>query len=446
MNLELFSCAGGMAMGFLRAGIVFDLVVDKSPEACDSYERNIGHRPVQMDAQDLLRMVEGGWRPEGGVDLLVADPPCTPWSRAGKRLGLEDERDMLAVTCRLIHLLAPTRWLIGNVPGLEDSSNRPAVASTIGTLSAYWCVSDCCLDAADFGVPQHRIRPFWYGHPKGEPSIRWPAPTHCEPGRCGNLLPGHAPMAPWVTVREALAGLSPAEMGRPVSLRFRGAKSEKPAKAGKRPRASVEDRPAGVVTVHENGDGNVLVFDEHHPPSWADEPAKCIRAGDGAGAVRAVGGLARTPQTARLAEFGEPARAVLATSRPHVARTLEDRHPINQPDAPASTIAAKQRSQGGCLLEWPWDRPSSTVTADPNGRIAPPGHMEWGTAEGGSTLSMPGAVVLSERAAAILQGFPDGWHFAGATKRSRWSQIGQAMPPALAHAVALAIVRQSEQR
>lgn len=48
----------------------------------------------------------------------------------------------------------------------------------------------------------------------------------------------------------------------------------------------------------------------------------------------------------------------------------------------------------------------------------------------------------SERAAAILQGFPDGWHFVGKTKRARWSQIGQAMPPPLAAAVARAIAEQ----
>jgi len=51
------------------------------------------------------------------------------------------------------------------------------------------------------------------------------------------------------------------------------------------------------------------------------------------------------------------------------------------------------------------------------------------------------AIKLSERAGLILQGFPDGWHVAGKTKRSRWSQIGQAMPPPLAHAVATSIAR-----
>ncbi len=59
-------------------------------------------------------------------------------------------------------------------------------------------------------------------------------------------------------------------------------------------------------------------------------------------------------------------------------------------------------------------------------------------------MPLPDAVLLSERAAAILQGFPHGWVFAGETKKARWSQIGQAMPPALAEAVARAIIEQAK--
>ena len=59
-------------------------------------------------------------------------------------------------------------------------------------------------------------------------------------------------------------------------------------------------------------------------------------------------------------------------------------------------------------------------------------------------MSLPDAIILSERAAAILQGFPESWAFCGDTKKARWSQIGQAMPPALAEAVARAIVEQDE--
>ena len=61
-----------------------------------------------------------------------------------------------------------------------------------------------------------------------------------------------------------------------------------------------------------------------------------------------------------------------------------------------------------------------------------------------SFMSRPDAIILSERAAAILQGFPDdgSWVFCGKTKKARWSQIGQAMPPPFAEAVARSVVKQ----
>ena len=131
--LELFCCAGGMAEGFRRAGIEFDWAFDFDPNACESYETNMGHRPIQMDVRDLVRMVEGGWSP-GPIDLLVADPPCTPWSRSGNRKGLDDDRDMLRDTCTLIGLLKPRTYLIGNVPGLDDSTNWSVVQDVIGGM------------------------------------------------------------------------------------------------------------------------------------------------------------------------------------------------------------------------------------------------------------------------------------------------------------------------
>lgn len=57
-------------------------------------------------------------------------------------------------------------------------------------------------------------------------------------------------------------------------------------------------------------------------------------------------------------------------------------------------------------------------------------------------MSLPDAIILSELAATILQGFPESWIFIGATKKARWSQIGQAMPPPLATAVARSVAQQ----
>jgi len=113
------------------------------------------------------------------------------------------------------------------------------------------------------------------------------------------------------------------------------------------------------------------------------------------------------------------------------------KHPINRPDAPSFAVTCKgdgRGAQGACVIEWPWDQPATTVTTRDG--IPPPA----GPPDAGSIQSHANAVKLSEKAATILQGFPDGWRFAGATKRARWSQIGQSMPPPLAEAVGRQLV------
>lgn len=454
INLELFSCAGGMSEGFRRAGITFDMAFDMAPDHCDSYAANLGHRPVCMDVRDLLRMVtSGAFHAE--VDLLVADPPCTPWSRAGKRMGTADERDMLEVTCDLIAALRPRRYLIGNVPGLDDGNNLPTVQRVIGGLSAHgYCTADFVrLDAANYGVPQHRIRPFWFGHLEG-PCVRWTAPTHCDPGDLHTHgLPGIAELRPWVTCRDALSHLDPEQLGRPVRMRARvnGTRHEIPV------HTSASNAPARAITTQcrAAGHASTITLNERHAPAELGAPAPTMGAkvrGQGAQilrfqpptskhpaatpdtpspTIRAGGGGHTGPHVMLAAESGRKKRPRARPEGPQSSRTMA-------PDAPATTVQAREDrvGSGSPVLEWPWNRPSTTIQRDE--RIAPPGHHE----EAFSIMSLPDAVILSEAAAAVLQGFPESWVFSGKTKKIRWAQLGQAMPPALAEAVARAIVEQ----
>lgn len=534
MDIEIFPCAGGMGEGFRRAGIVFDLMIEIEEEHCDSYEQNLGHRPTQMDARSFLEMLEMGWRPPRPVRLIVADPPCTPWSRAGKRKGMEDPRDMLWGTCEIIKHLQPQAYLIGNVPGLDDGPNLPIVQRTIGALSQHgYCTADFArLDAANYGVPQHRHRPFWFGHKKG-PCIQWPAPTHGDPDelRDQETLPGIAALIPWVTCKQALGHLPLAELGRPIKLRKRGSNSKQ--------HGSVEERPARTVGTSNLSDGNVILNPDqpragkkgknHGAPQGqrvtpADHAWPAITASARGNqtivdplvltepTAKAQGPRARdrdrVPQcdrvndpdkpsvtlTAKAARKGQGAHAVIpdftiqdrrggveglntldAPSHTILRNThgngsillLNDKHPPAQEDTPAPTVGNKQRqaqvlqwsnnhppsfanepamtqratSGGGAVraMQWPWDRPSTTVLADE--RLGPPGHHD----EDYRILTTEGdGIVISEKAAAILQGFPETWAFCGETKKVRWSQIGQAMPPPLAHAVASSVVVQIE--
>ena len=255
-----------MALGFRRAGIVFDYAFDFDPNACASYEANMGHRPVQIDVCELLGMVRDGWCPRA-TNLLVADPPCTPWSRAGKRKGTDDERDMLKQTMDLIGLLNPRAWLIANVPGLDDAAHwesvvQPVVGATASRLG--YCVDYVALNAANYGVPQTRTRPFWFGHALGTRCIRWPSPSHGDPSKLGTLmLPGVQGLKPWVTCRDALGHLSIGELGKPCRLKWRNPDH----------RPSSPDEPAKTQTTNTNSDGCLLSVSQRHT-SPVDRPKR----------------------------------------------------------------------------------------------------------------------------------------------------------------------------
>jgi DNA-cytosine methyltransferase len=434
MRLELFPCSGGMAEGFRRAGITFDMSFDYDAEACASYTANLGHAPIRIDVRDLVRLARAGWSP-GPIDLLVADPPCTPWSRAGKRLGLEDERDMLAETCDLIGLLRPEVWVIGNVPGLDDAPNAGAIARTMGALTKAWHVDYARLDAADFGVPQHRVRPFWVGHLHGTKCIRWPDPTHGSAFDVMQQRLDLPPLARWVTCRDALADLPVEEIGRPVRVRVRNDAGDI--------RHHDESNPARTVTAAKRGHDTMLVGRENHPISGLDEPARCIKTNGGRSSKG--GSTLSINENGKHApsQIDEPAKTVAAAMRGNGRSVLiykpSTRGPqglrIGDASKPSATVTSQTPRVGAGeahVFAWPWKRPATTLQSDE--RIAPPGH------HGASFTSDANAIVLSERAALRLQGFPDGWKIVGATKRSRWSQIGMAMPPPLAEVVARAIV------
>lgn len=455
MNIELFPCSGGMAEGFRRAGVTFDLAVDKDPNAAASYAKNLGHRPILMDVHDLLRMVKQGLQfvaADGTpkvIDLLVADPPCTPWSRAGKRLGTEDDRDMLEETAELIALLRPRAYLIGNVPGLQDSTSWGVVQRVIGGLARHgYCVVDYAqLDAADYGVPQHRIRPFWFGHLDG-PCVQWPAPTHTEPKLAAMpALFSDDALLPWVTCRQALQHLPLEELGRPVTMK----------RADTNP-ASEPDAPAMAVKATD-GAGNAkphlqaaYADNPRHRPNRPDEPSQAIVGKCDVGGQALEWPWDRPATTIQRDERIPPpghheGNAYMSAPEARGTKRRTPRVPQSEraadPSAPAPVVHSREDRQGhgSPTLEWPWETPSTVVFSEP--RIAPPGGHPR-TAKMQSVMSSPNAIVLSERAAAILQGFPEGWLFAGDTKKARWSQIGQAMPPPLAHAVATSIVAQME--
>lgn len=147
------------------------------------------------------------------LDLLWSSFPCQAFSTAGRRKGASDERNGWPWTVDAIDRFRP-RWFLGeNVRGLlcHSSDGHPdpmrcprcyfdrvilAQLRERFAHAGYWL-----LDAADYGVPQHRRRVILWAGPA---PLASPAPTHADPATLaqGGLFGPR--LLPWVSMAKAL--------------------------------------------------------------------------------------------------------------------------------------------------------------------------------------------------------------------------------------------------
>ena len=194
--ITLFAGAGGADLGMRRAGVEHLACVEGWPVACETLKA-AGFPAVNA------WIGEGGplpaWQWQGGaVDLLWGSPPCQPYSAAGKRLGADDPRDGWPATLEAIRTVRPRWVIIENVGGAPVESWAADLGGSMFRAGLYAHVSYRTLDAADWGLPSHRVRQFLVAGPK---PYRWPEPTHCGPDA---PVGARVRLLPWVGFGEAL--------------------------------------------------------------------------------------------------------------------------------------------------------------------------------------------------------------------------------------------------
>lgn len=195
-SIELFTGAGGLALGTHSAGFRHAALLDWNHDACQTLIDNSKARSVRGISN--WRVEEGDIRSfdlttVGAVDLVAGGPPCQPFSIGGKHKGMEDERDMIPQFIRVVRELKPRAFIFENVKGLTRQSFRnyfqyiqlqmtyPTVTrkpkeaweSHLSRLekihtrgnhrSLHYNVVARLLNSANYGVPQTRERVFIVG-------------------------------------------------------------------------------------------------------------------------------------------------------------------------------------------------------------------------------------------------------------------------------------------
>jgi DNA (cytosine-5)-methyltransferase 1 len=212
-SLELCAGAGGQALGLERSGFEHEALVEIDAAACNTLRLN---RPKwNVIEGDLAQFDARSFR---GVDLVAGGVPCPPFSKAGKQLGADDERDMFPQALRVVDETRPQAVMLENVRGLFDpvfADYRQNIARQLQAMG-YW--TDWHLfNAADFGVSQLRPRVICVAvRNEIAPFFRWPAPSQVLPPTVGSLLHDLMGANGWAGVdawRDAAKAIAPTLVG-----------------------------------------------------------------------------------------------------------------------------------------------------------------------------------------------------------------------------------------
>ena len=154
--VSLFSGCGGMDKGFENAGFNRVWANDFDTDAQAVFKLNFG----DIDGRDITTVpVED--IPD--CDIITAGFPCQPFSNAGNRRGVYDERGELYLEClRIIESKNPKAVLFENVKGLLSSKHQSGkklievIKEDLENIG--YNVNYKVVNASDYGVPQNRER------------------------------------------------------------------------------------------------------------------------------------------------------------------------------------------------------------------------------------------------------------------------------------------------
>lgn len=178
-SIELCAGAGGQALGLHLAGFKHKLLIEIEKPYCNTLQHNnmkhgLGWGRIIEGCVEHFAEYEAS--KYVGIDLIAGGVPCPPFSKAGKQLGKDDERDLFPVALKIVKATSPKAVMLENVAGLLEpmfDEYRDALDTSLNTMGykTFWKL----LNASSFGVPQLRPRVILVAlKPKFCNNFHWP--------------------------------------------------------------------------------------------------------------------------------------------------------------------------------------------------------------------------------------------------------------------------------
>lgn len=162
--VSLFSGAGGMDLGFEKAGFTIVAANEYDKTIWETYEKNHSAPLIKGD----IRQISSDQFPD--CDGVIGGPPCQSWSEAGSLRGIDDARGQLFYEyVRVLRDKQPKFFVAENVSGMLAKRHSYAVENIFKMLQNAGVGYDVyikMLNANDYNVPQDRHRVFFVGFRK----------------------------------------------------------------------------------------------------------------------------------------------------------------------------------------------------------------------------------------------------------------------------------------
>ena len=163
--IDLFCGCGGLSKGFEMAGFEIKIAIDMWEDAVKTYNHN--HKDKVAVCEDIHNWTDEflmKMSSESDVVGVIGGPPCQGYSTVGTR-DVNDPRNHLYLEyCRVVEKINPDFFVLENVKGLTTLAKgafKDDIIKRFGDLG--YSVKFEVVNAADYGVPQNRLRVFFVG-------------------------------------------------------------------------------------------------------------------------------------------------------------------------------------------------------------------------------------------------------------------------------------------
>lgn len=179
--ISLFSGAGGLDLGFHKAGFTTVMANEFDKKICPTFRANFPN--VELSDKDIRNISSDEF--PNDIQGIIGGPPCQSWSEGGSLRGIEDARGQLFYEyIRILKDKQPLFFVAENVSGMLANRHSEAVKGFLKLFDeAGYDVNLKMLNANDFDVPEDRDRIFYIGFRKDleVKDFQYPTPLEHKP-------------------------------------------------------------------------------------------------------------------------------------------------------------------------------------------------------------------------------------------------------------------------